>query len=181
MTPKTLKINKNGEVLIITKSGRETNGEITEFEGMDEPGIGPPNHIHFLQEEKITLLKGKMRVKTPSDEFDLEIGKEYIFEPGVPHQFWNTGDELNHYAGYLKPSHNWEYIIEHVYQSANAANDVKPGPFDAAFLLTRYKSEIDLLVIPRPVKTIVFPVLYALGHLLGKYNKFKNAPKPAGR
>ena len=86
MAAKTLKINKNGEVLIITKSGKETNGAITEFEGMDEPGIGPPEHVHFLQEEKITLLAGEMRVKTPDHEFDLVVGKEYIFEPGVPHK-----------------------------------------------------------------------------------------------
>ncbi len=178
MTTKSLKINKNGEVLIITKSGEDTNGEITEFEGMDEPGIGPPMHVHFLQEEKIKLLKGKMRAKTPKKEFDLEIGQEYIFEPGIPHQFWNTGDEQNHYSGYLKPSCNWEYIIENVYQSANSANDIKPSPFDAAFLLTKYKSEIDLLIIPTPVKKIVFPILFAIGKMTGKFKKYKDAPKP---
>ena len=178
MAVKNLKINKNGEVLIITQSGKENDGQITEFEGMDEPGIGPPMHIHFLQKEKIILLKGKMRAKTPENEFDLEIGKEYIFEAGVPHQFWNTGKEQNHYSGHLKPSCNWEYIIEHIYKSANNANDVKPSAFDAAYLLTKYKSEIDLLVIPKPVKKIVFPILYALGQFTGKYKKFKNAPEP---
>lgn len=176
MAVKSLKINKNGEVLIITRSGNDTNGEITEFEGMDEPGIGPPMHVHFIQEEKIKLLKGKMRAKTPKKEFDLVMGQEYIFEPGVPHQFWNTGDEQNHYSGYLKPSCNWEYIIENVYQSANSANDVKPSPFDAAFLLTKYKTEIDLLIIPTPVKKLVFPVLLAIGKLTGKFKKFNDAP-----
>ena len=176
MSNKILKINKNGEILIITKSGKETNGEITEFEGKDEPGIGPPMHVHFIQEEKIVLLKGSMRAKTHDEEFDVELGKEYIFKAGVPHQFWNTGTEQNHYSGYLKPSCNWEYIIENVYNSANAANDVKPSPFDAAFLLTKYKSEIDLLVIPTPVRKIVFPILFVLGRMLGKYSKFSDAP-----
>ena len=120
---KKLKINKNGEVLIITRSGTETDGEITEFEGMDEPGIGPPMHVHFLQEEKIKLLKGKMRVKTPDREFEVNEGEEHVFAPGIPHQFWNSGDVQNHYSGYLKPSCNWEYIIEKVYASANEAND----------------------------------------------------------
>lgn len=178
MSVKSLKINKNGELLVITRSGKESNGKITEFEGMDEPGIGPPMHIHFLQEERIKLLKGKMRAKTPEKEFDLEIGKEYVFEPGKPHQFWNIGTEQNHYSGYLSPSCNWEYIIENVYRSANEANDVKPSPFDAAFLLTKYKSEIDLLVIPTPVKRIVFPILYVIGKLTGKYQKYKDAPVP---
>lgn len=178
MPTKKLQINKNGEVLIITRSGEETRGEMTEFEGMDEPGIGPPMHIHFLQEEKIRVLKGSMRVKTPAGEFSLKEGEERVFEKGVPHQFWNDGTEQNHYGGYLKPACNWEYIIGHVYASANAADDVKPAPFDAAFLLTKYKSEIDLLVIPRPVKKIVFPILYVLGKLSGKFKKFEGSPEP---
>jgi len=37
MKGETLKINKNGETLTITKSSIETNGQITEFEGTDEP------------------------------------------------------------------------------------------------------------------------------------------------
>ncbi|MBR9918582.1 cupin domain-containing protein [bacterium] len=174
---KSLKINKNNEILIITESGKDNGGTLTLFEGKDDPGIGPPEHIHFLQEEKIVLLKGEMRAKTPEGEFDLEIGKEYFFEAGQPHVFWNTGTEQNHYSGHLKPACNWEYIIEHVYASANEAKDVKPGPFDAAYLLTKYKSEIDLLVIPKPVKKIVFPILYAIGSITGKYKKYKNAPK----
>ncbi len=178
MSVKTLKINKNGEILIITTSGSENGGAMTEFEGKDEPGIGPPMHIHFLQEEKIKVLKGSMRVKSDSEEFSMKAGDERIFAAGVAHQFWNDGKEQNHYAGYLKPSYNWEYIIERVYDSANASNDIKPAPFDAAFLLTRYKSEIDLLVIPKPVKMFVFPVLYLLGMLLGKFNKYKGAPAP---
>jgi hypothetical protein len=46
MKRETLKINKNGETLTITKSATETNGQITEFEGTDEPGVGPPMHAH---------------------------------------------------------------------------------------------------------------------------------------
>ena len=64
MNGEILKINKNGETLIITKSAAETNGQITEFEGMEEPGVGPPMHVHYKQEEKVKVVKGKMRIKT---------------------------------------------------------------------------------------------------------------------
>ncbi len=50
MKSKFLKINKNGETLTITKFAVETNGQLTEFEGTDEPGVGPPMHVHFKQE-----------------------------------------------------------------------------------------------------------------------------------
>ena len=165
-----LKINKNGETLTITKSATETNGQITEFEGTDEPGIGPPMHVHFKQEEQAKVLKGKMR-ETLTKEFSITEGQEYIFSPGEAHQFWNEGDQTLHYSGACN-----EYFIRHIYQSANEANDDKPGPFDAAFLLTKYKSEMDMLVIPKPVKIAVFPILLAIGKLTGKFKKFADAP-----
>ena len=176
MNREILKINKNGETLIITKSAAETNGELTEFEGMEEPDIGPPMHVHFKQEEKVKVVKGKMRIKTLEKEFSLTEGQEYIFAAGEAHQFWNEGDQTMHYSGHVKPSNNYEYFIKHIYLSSNEANDVKPGPFDAAFLLTKYKSEMDMLVIPKPVKLIVFPILLAIGKLTGKYKKFDDAP-----
>ncbi len=178
MAIEILKINKNGETLIITKPGAETNGIVTEFEGMEEPGIGPPMHVHFKQEEKVRVTKGRMRVKTPEKEFSLNEGDEYTFAPGEAHQFWNEGVETMHYTGHVKPSHNYEYFIRHIYRSANESNDDKPNPFDAAYLLTRYKSEMDMLVIPKPVKRFLFPVLLVLGKLSGKFGKFADAPPP---
>lgn len=177
MHKEILKINKNGETLIITKSAAETNGQITEFEGMEEPGIGPPMHVHFKQEEKVKVVKGRMRIKTLAKEFSLTEGQEYTFAAGEAHRFWNEGDQTMHYTGHVKPSNNYEYFIKHIYQSSNEANDDKPSPFDAAFLLTKYKSEMDMLVIPKPVKQIVFPILLLIGKLTGKFKKFSDAPE----
>lgn len=177
MTNETLKIHKNGETLIITKSAADTGGTITEFEGYEEPGIGPPMHVHFKQEEKVKVITGKMRIKTLTKEFSLNEGEEYTFAAGEAHQFWNEGELTMHYSGHVKPSNNYEYFIRHIYQSSNEANDDKPSPFDAAYLLTRYKSEMDMLVIPRPVKAIVFPILLIIGRLTGKFKKYKDAPK----
>jgi len=179
MEKKTLRLNKNAETLVITKPASETNGTITEFEGYDEPGIGPPFHVHFRQEEWIMILKGRMRVKTLQKEFVLNEGEEYTFAPGEAHKFWNDGAERLHYKGYVKPSLNYEYFIAHIYRSANEVDDDKPAPFDAAFLLTKYKSEFDILDIPKSVKAIVFPILLALGRMLGKFKIYRDAPSAA--
>ena len=174
---KELKIEKNGEILIITKSSTETNGEITEFEGKEQPGIGPPKHVHFKQEEMVEVLTGKMRIKTDKKEFSIGPGENYTFKPGEPHRFWNEGTELMHYRGHVKPAGNYEYFIEQVYNSANEANDDKPSAFDAAFLLTKYKSEMDILEIPKPVKIVVFPILLLIGKMTGRFKKFYEAPE----
>lgn len=76
----------------------------------------------------------------------------------------------------MKPSNNYEYFIRHIYQSANENNDDKPSPFDAAFLLTKYRSEMDMLVIPKFVKKVLFPIFLFIGNRTGKFKKFAAAP-----
>jgi mannose-6-phosphate isomerase-like protein (cupin superfamily) len=174
----TLKMNKNGEMLIITKSAAETRGKITEYEGRDEPGHGPPMHVYYKQEERVRIIKGRMRVKTIDKEFSLSQGEDYTFAPGEAHRFWNEGSKTLHYAGHVMPAYNYEYFISHIFRSANEAKDTKPGVFDAAFLLTRYRSEIKILDIPKPMQKIVFPLLLILGKLLGRFSKFSDAPPP---
>ncbi len=176
MQSEKLILNKNGETLVITRSSKESNGAITEFEDMEQPGIGPPMHVHFKQQELVPVIEGKMRVKTLTKEFSLAEGETYVFQAGEAHRFWNEGAGVLRYAGHVKPSNNYEYFIRHVCLSANEANDDKPGAFDAAYLLTKYKSEMDMLVIPAPVKKIVFPVLLVVGRLLGKFKKYADAP-----
>jgi mannose-6-phosphate isomerase-like protein (cupin superfamily) len=173
-----IKTNKNGETLIITRSAAETKGKITEYEGFDEPGKGPPMHVHHKQEERIRIIRGKMRVKTREKEFSLSQGEEYTFAPGEAHQLWNEGSETLFYAGHVRPAHNYEYLIRHFFRFANEARNTRPGAFDAAFLLTRYKSEIDILDIPKLVKKLLFPLLILLGKLTGRFSKFSDAPPP---
>lgn len=47
MNKEILKINKNGETLIITGSSNEAKGAITIFEGMEEPGIRTTHACSF--------------------------------------------------------------------------------------------------------------------------------------
>ena len=74
-----------------------------------------------------------------------------------------------------KISHDeWYEIFDSMRQNGGK----RPGLFDAAFLMTRYKSEFAMVDMPKPVQTIVMPLLYALGSLLGKHRQFKDAPEP---
>ncbi len=173
-------MNKTGETLSITRSAAETKGKIIEFEVRYEPGKGLPMHVHHKQEERVRIIRGKMRVKTIKKEFSLRQGDDYTFAPGEAHRFWNEGSETLRYAGHVMPALNYEYFMGHLFRSANEAKDTKPGVFDAAFLLTRYKSEMDILDISKPVKKLVFPLLLILGKLTGRFSKFSDAP-PAVR
>jgi hypothetical protein len=62
--------------------------------------------------------------------------------------------------------------------SVNKAGKPEGDPFDSAHLLSRYKSEYDVMVVPTFVKKVVMPVMVFIGKLLGKYDHFKDAPEP---
>ena len=54
----------------------------------------------------------------------------------------------------------------------------RPNPFDAAYLLGRYRTEFAQGDIPAPVRVLVFPILRAVGRLLGRDRRYVNAPPP---
>jgi hypothetical protein len=54
----------------------------------------------------------------------------------------------------------------------------KLDPFVAAFIIRRYASEYSLLNLSFLTRTVVIPLTYATGCLLGKYRRFADAPDP---
>jgi hypothetical protein len=54
----------------------------------------------------------------------------------------------------------------------------RPDLFDAAFLVTRYRSEYAMLELPAFVQRVLIPILYVVGRALGKYKKYADAPEP---
>ncbi len=64
---------------------------------------------------------------------------------------------------------------------AEAQRGSRPSLLDAAFLARRYRDEFGLVEIPAPVQRLVFPVLVAIGTLLGRYDRYTDAPEPVRR
>lgn len=171
--------NGAGETLTFARKLSDENGEWLEGDNIVQPGAGPPMHVHYKQAERLTVVKGRMGIQRPGQEPEyLEEGQAITFEAGDPHRFWNAGTEPLVCNGWIKPVHNIEYFLTEIYKSTKANGGKAPGRFDAAWLLTRYRSEFDMLVIPPFVKKVIFPVILFFGRLAGKHKKFKDAPEP---
>jgi hypothetical protein len=104
-------------------------------------------------------------------------GETVLFKAGAAHKFWNAGDDLLHCSGYISPADNTVYFLSQLFKSTNE-NSGRPAIYDAAFLLTRYKSEFGILEIPQFVQKILFPLILFFGNIIGKNKKFKDAPPP---
>lgn len=171
--------NGSGERLTFVDHIKNSKEDYLVVENVVQPKHGPPMHVHFKQEESVTILKGKIGVQVPGQEPQYYgEGETVTFKAGEAHKFWNAGDEPLTGRGYIKPADNIEYFLTQIYASTKANGGKRPGTFDAAFLLSRYKSEFDMLEIPLFVKKVIFPLVLFIGKLQGKHKKFRGAPAP---
>ncbi len=167
-----------GEKLTFKKLSNDEKGKYLEVENEEKPNVGPPMHIHFKQDESLTVISGKLGYQIIGEEAKyVNTGETIFFAAGIAHKFWNAGNDILKCKGYIRPPDNIIYFLSQIYKSMNE-NKGKPGNFDAAFLLTRYKSEFAITEIPPFVQSIIFPVTLFFGKMTGKHKKFKDAPEP---
>lgn len=144
-----------------------------------QPKMGPPFHVHFKQDESMTVRKGRLGYQLHGGpEKFAEEGETIVFHRGEMHRFWNAGERILECTGWLKPANSIDFYLTTLYEAMNKSKNLKGDPFHMAFLVCRYKSEYDTLAIPRLVKKVIIPATYIIGKLLGKYKQFQNAPKP---
>lgn len=171
--------NGCGETLTFNQVIQEPDGDRVLGEASVTPGSGPPMHVHWLQDECFTVVKGKLgyQVQGSPEQFAGE-GESILFKKGVAHRFWNAGEDTMLCKAWVKPAHNFVYFLSSIYAAQQKTGTLRPAMIDAAFLLRRYKSEYDMLDIPVFVKKVIMPVTYFAGKLLGKYRHYKDAPEP---
>ena len=174
--------NSHGETLIFQEVSRRPDGDWVFIENFVAPGSGPPMHIHWQQDETLTVVTGKMgyQIAGQSEEF-AGAGETVQFKSGVAHRFWNAGEETLHCKGWVSPANSIVFFLSAIYAAQNKSGKAQPEAFDAAYLLIRYASEYDMVSIPAFVRKVVMPLTYQVGRLLGKYKHFEGAPKPLKR
>jgi quercetin dioxygenase-like cupin family protein len=176
--PQTIE-NPTGEKLIFTELRHEPDGDILYGENFVQPGSGPPMHTHWLQDEGFTVVQGKIGYQIAGQPARYaNVGESVVFKRGVAHRFWNAGPEVLHCEGWLKPANTVQFFLSSIFAAQNKSGKAQPELFDAAYLLTRYKSEYEMHDIPLLVRKVVMPVVYRIGKWLNKYEHFKEAPEP---
>ena len=170
--------NGGGEELTFLRRVDDESGGMLEIENRVHPGSGPPMHVHFFQDESLTVVKGKIGAQIEGQPPTFcGPGETVTFRRGEIHRFWNAGEDVLICKGWAKPAHNLEYFLTEIYRSTKANGGKKPSTFDGAYLMAKYKTEFDLSEVPPFVKTVIFPLAILLGKLLGKHRKFVGAPE----
>ncbi|MBK7761952.1 MAG: cupin domain-containing protein [Bacteroidetes bacterium] len=168
-----------GEKIVFHSITPDKQGDIVKLDAYCKPGAGPAMHTHLKQEEQLTVIAGKMGYQVLGQEVKFaNPGETVKFERGTPHKFWAEGQETLHCEGLIQPANSIVFFLSSLYAAQNKSNQAEPDKFDGAYLLTKYASEYDMPEIPSFVKKLIFPLIYNVGNMLGKYKHFKDAPAP---
>jgi quercetin dioxygenase-like cupin family protein len=174
--------NGAGEQITFVRRVARAGAERLEVENVVKPGAGPPMHVHHYQEEALTVQQGRIgyqRLGAPPQFAG--PGDTVTFGAGEAHRFWNAGEDDLRCTGHISPPDNIEFFLGAIYESTKRSGRGRPGLFDIAFLITRYRTEFGMLAVPPVVQRALFPLLVAVGNLLGRYKKYSAAPEPVRR
>lgn len=171
--------NCHGEKIVFKSVQEDIKGDKVILENFVAPGCGPVMHTHFLQDESLTVVSGKIGYQTPGNEPQFAgPGETVEFKRGTPHKFWNAGEDMLNCTGWIQPANSIVYFLSALYAAQNKSGKSEPELFDGAYLVTRYATEYDLPEIPAFVKKVIMPFTCLVGKLSGKYAHFKDAPTP---
>jgi quercetin dioxygenase-like cupin family protein len=171
--------NKHGEKLVFLRLVKEGGIEKLETEGFCKPGAGPLTHVHWKQDESLTVISGTMATQIPGQEPIYHgPGETASFLRGTWHRFWNAGDDELHIKGWITPPNNIVYFLTELYKAIDNGNGNRPELSRTAFIMMRYKSEFAAQGIPAFVKKVIIPIQYFIGKISGAHKKFIDAPTP---
>jgi len=171
--------NGAGEQITFVQFKDDGKGGMLEIENRVHPGAGPPMHVHYLQDESLTVIEGRIGAQVAGQEPTFHgPGETVTFLRGVAHRFWNAGEDMLICKGWASPAYNMEYFLTEIYRSTKANGGKAPSAFDGAYLQSKYKTEFDVTEIPALVKKVIFPITLMVGKLAGKHRQFEGGPEP---
>lgn len=175
----TLENRHTGEILRMRRM-RNSKGEmIMSLDGSLPPGSsGPPLHVHFYEHEEGTVKAGTLGARVGGNTMTVPAGGRAVLPAGVPHAWWNAGEDLLEFSGYVAPIVDLDRFLQAVFAVLNAGPASRPSIFYMVHVLWRHRHTQQVAMPPRIIQRTIFPVIVLLGRLLGKYkgNCWPGAP-----
>ena len=171
--------NGLGEKLTFLEVLHGPEGDRLIVENFAAPGSGPPMHVHWIQDEVLTVVTAESVIRYRGSRSNLpKRAKQSCSNVGYPTVFGTPEQRCSIVrAGSIRLIRSCFFFRLFLPLEVKSGK-VQPEMFDAAYLLTRYKDEFDMLEIPRFVRRVVLPIIYQIGRILGKYKHFEGAPEP---
>ncbi|MBJ7601973.1 MAG: cupin domain-containing protein [Candidatus Dormibacteraeota bacterium] len=146
----------SGERIVLRRTAAETGGQLFEFELHLAPGGRvPAGHLHPEQEERFTVLDGRVRFHLRRQSVIAAVGETVTVLPGVAHSFVNAGPAPARLLVEARPALHMEELLETAAQLGST-----PGPVELALFLREFDREVRAPILPRLVAAAVRPVAW---------------------
>ncbi len=130
---------------------------------------GPPLHLHVYEVEEGHVVTGTLATEIDGRQGTAITGDSVRFPAGLPHRWWNAGDETLVVDGYATPLVDLDRYLHAVFEVLNAGPAGRPPLFYLAHLAWRHRRTQVVQFMPRPLQAIVLPLIVLVGTLLGRY------------
>ena len=165
---------RTGERIVFRQTALDTNGELLQFDFFVNPhSFAPPRHIHTRVEERVEVISGLLGCHVGGKEQRLGAGEIMMLPRGVPHTFWNEGDEQAHFVVDVRPALNMETFFETLfglYRDGKTNDAGVPNLLQAALLAREYDGF--LAGPPIPLQKAGMAVLAPIARLLGYRTRY---------
>lgn len=164
MTGENVIVNPlSGERIVIRTSAADTGGEFLEWELLLAPGGRvPSSHAHPEQQERFTVLEGRMRFRLGWRRVLAKPGDTVVVEPGVVHSFANAGREPVRVAVETRPALEMEALLETAAMLAcdqQASARRIPRLLDLVLFMCDFEREVRAPILPAAVvRTVTRPL-----------------------
>jgi mannose-6-phosphate isomerase-like protein (cupin superfamily) len=165
----TLQNRHTGEMLQLRRSRRD--GELClELKGSVPPrGQGPPLHIHFKEDEELSVVTGVLGVEVDGRVIEVGVGETASVPMGSAHRWWNASDKTLVVQGFARPVFDLDEYLAGAFDVLNSGAANRPSVFYMAHLVWRYRKTQAVLFAPLWLQTLLVPTILLLGTLLGRY------------
>lgn len=157
-----------GARIVFRDTAAETNGELLRFDFFVEPArVVLHEHLHPKQMERFEVISGLMEGRINGEPRVADAGTVIENEPGVPHAWWNGGDEEAHLIVEFRPALKTETLFETAFALAQAGkgNDrgLPKNPLQLAVIYDEYRNETGAA---HRYQSVVMKLLAPIGRLL---------------
>lgn len=170
----------SGERIVIRRSGASTGGRLLVFDLYLPPGGHvPAGHVHPVQEERFTVVEGRMRFRLAGRRAVVAgPGDTVVVPPRTAHWFGNAGPGEAHARVEVRPALRMEEFFEATEAMARAGHLLGtrlPRPWDLAAVLLEYRREVAVPHVPEVVVRLAAGALAWAAHAARRRSRARAA------
>ena len=160
-----------GETLIFHRTAADTGGEYTLVECIVKPkGAVAGAHVHPNQVETFHVISGRVGFRAGRRKIEAGPGETITVEPGMVHKFWNAGEEDARFICEVRPSLQFEELIETMYGLAQAGKTNRkglPNPLRLAVIANYHRDGLRAPYVPAILQRMALAGGALTGRMLG--------------